>query len=183
MLRPLIAVLLVLLTPPVSAQISEDHQFDISGQPSPADWEYFFKLDETTRMKLWAYHQKRERKLGHWSWEWRLAWVRTCMKSDKNYCEKVIEQALEDKALVVRAETATRLGTKHAGSKNRDIVNKLAAAFQHPGNQRNGRPMYIQQRILYAISEVGGDYATQTGARLASTNSSTSTYWGKLRRI
>src|SRR5690606_5111586 len=134
-----------------AAAAPQDSQFDISGQPSPSDWEYFFKLDDQKRMKLWVFHTKRGRALGQWSWEWRLAWVRTCMTSKQEYCQDVIDQALTDKALVVRAEAATKMGSRYAGTKNRKMVEKLSNLYRDKRNIRNAKPLYIPHRILYAI--------------------------------
>lgn len=166
-----------------SALAQPGADFDIAAQPSPPDWEYFFKLDDQSRMKLWIFHKKRNRGLAQWSWEWRLAWVRACIKSDQSYCQEVLDQALNDNALVVRAEVATQLGIHFANTKNIEVIEKLSTLFQDKRNVRNGKPLYIQQRILYAISEIGGELAVTTGARLANQHRSTNAYWTKLRRL
>jgi hypothetical protein len=149
-------------------------------EPKKADWRYFMKASDGERKKLWEYHEKAGHKLGQWAWGWRLGWVRACGESKEAYCEKLLQAALFDKALVVRAEAATRFGRRYDGTKNAGIVSLLADAFRNKENVRNGAPLFVDERILFALHQVGGEQALKAGTRLAAQYPATAAYWKKL---
>jgi hypothetical protein len=154
--------------------------FDIHGEPSPADWRYFIRSNEKDREKLWVTHSLRGVRLGDWSWGWRLGWVRTCGPSDREYCRDILQTALFDRALVVRAEAATRLGRRLEGSGDQRAVDLMARSYRESRNLRHGRPLFIQHRILFAIHRIGGAYAADIGQQLARDHRETKTFWQKL---
>ncbi len=155
-------------------------QFRWDQEPKKSDWRYFIKAAEADREKLWSYHVKAGHALGQWSWGWRLGWVRTCSESKADFCGRILRSALFDKALVVRGEAATRFGRRFDGSGNADAVTLLADAYRNEKNTRNGTPLYVQERILFALHEIGGAQAAKAGLRLAATHPTTTVYWKKL---
>lgn len=154
--------------------------FDIKKSPQTADWRYFIKASEPERERLWTYHEGRGVGLGQWAWGWRLGWVRVCGASERPICQKILGAALFDKALVVRAEAATRFGRRYEGTADDAIVSLLAKAYRNPRNVRNGKPLFVQQRILFALHRVGGERARSEAAALAAGNAESKSYWARL---
>ena len=155
--------------------------FAISAAPTPADWRYFLKAPERSRAKLWSHHAAQGKKLKDWSWGWRLGWVRACGLVTSAPCPEIIDQALTDKALVVRAEAASWLGRRLAGTADARATSQLKSAFLNPRNHRHGRPLFVEQRILFALHQVGGPDADAAGAELAAADPALELYWQKLR--
>jgi hypothetical protein len=175
----------LLASPPASATAPRKlpgvlGNFDIKAEPAPADWRYFLKAPERERELLWSRQSQRGMKLGHWSWGWRLGWVRACGTSEQAYCGQILRTALFDRALVVRAEAATRLGRRYAGSGDADVVRLLAKAYALGRNVRRGQPLFVHMRILFALRDIGGDDALATGEKLAAAHEATAAYWEKL---
>jgi hypothetical protein len=155
--------------------------FDIRAAPHAADWRYFLRSAEKDREKLWTAHASQGAKLGDWAWGWRLGWVRSCDTTDRPFCRDIIRAALSDRAMVVRAEAATRLGRRFEGTGDPEILDLLAKTFQESRNTRHGRPLYIQNRILFAIHRIGGDEATKIGLKLSSAQPESRAYWSSLK--
>lgn len=175
------AALLSLPAAPGLAKPKETlENFDIKKEPAKADWRYFLKAPEASREQLWTYHSSQGRQLKDWAWGWRLGWVRACADSTREQCGQIMRQALGDKALVVRAEAATKLGRRFEGSKDAKVVDLLAQAFQNKGNSRNGKPLFVQNRILFALYQIGGDEALARGGKLAAGHALTRSYWTRL---
>ena len=158
-------------------------EFDFTSEPAQPDWRYFIRAPEVEREKLWQYQLHRGKHLRHWSWGWRLGWVRACSRSDRSYCQGVMREALFDRALVVRAEAATRLGRLYDGSQRDDIIDLLVSAYKDTRNRRRGKPMFVQTRILYALHQIGGPKAKALGSQLASEHELVRRYWQKLEHI
>lgn len=156
-------------------------ELPIGQEPSKADWRYFLKAREADREKLWRYHLAAGRTLASWSWGWRLGWVRACGESKAKFCRTVLEQALVDKALVVRAEAATRLGRLHEGTEDAKVVGMLADEYRDARNFRRGAPLFVTERILFALHQVGGEQAHKAGDRLAASHKTSKAYWAKLK--
>lgn len=155
--------------------------FDIHAAPTTADWRYFIRAPEKDRERLWYSQSALGAKLGNWSWGWRLGWVRTCEASERSFCLDILKTALFDKALVVRAEAATRIGRRLDGSEDKDSLELLARSYRESRNIRHGQPLYVQNRILFAIHRIGGSHALQLGTALAASHPMTRTYWQKLQ--
>ncbi len=149
--------------------------------PQMKDWQYFQDMKDTEREALWRHHERQGMKLKDWIWGWRMAWVKACTFAKEKYCDKLLETALSDKAMVVRAEAATRLGERFEDKKDSRVIQVLAEAFKNPRNSRNGKPLYVQQRILFAIKQIGGSHGDQVGAELAKINPQSNAYWRALR--
>ena len=159
---------------------SSSAPFDIHGEPSPADWRYFIRANEKDREKLWTTHALQGVKLGDWSWGWRLGWVRACGTSQRDYCRDILVTALFDRALVVRAEAATRLGRRLEGTGDKPTMDLMARSYRESRNFRHGHPLYVQHRILFAIHRIGGPYAADLGPKLAGIHPETKSFWHKL---
>ena len=177
------AALWVVAAPALSAtKVSKLESFNIKSEPAPADWRFFLKAPEASRESLWAHHAKLGHHLREWSWGWRLGWVRTCAKSARVYCNDVLKEALFDRAAVVRGEAAARIGTRYEGTKRPDVTALLLDAGKLPGNYRNRTPLYVMQRILFALSQVGGETALSGAATLANAHPTTKKYWSHVVR-
>ena len=97
-----------------------------------------------------------------------MAWIKTCTLCNKPYCLEILKQALlEDEALVVRAEAASRIGDRFEKSKDKNAVDLLKYCLSKNGNSRNNSPLFIQTRILDSLYRIGGQHAIKTGAKLA----------------
>lgn len=154
--------------------------FAITKAPAAADWRFFLHAPEIDRERLWTYHARQGKSLRDWAWGWRLGWIRACAFSSKVYCASILTQGLSDKALVVRAEAALWVGRRYSGSANPQVVQALAQAYGNTANLRHGQPLFVQNRILFALHEVGGAEATATGARLAASHPGALAFWQRL---
>lgn len=156
---------------------------DIKSEPSQKDWQYFHEFDRDNIDKLWKYFAKQGHNLGDWVWQWRLGWIQVCAASDAGCCREIMESGLFDKAMVVRAEAATKIGEKFSGQKNAHTINLLKKAYSDKRNYRKGKPLFVQRRILHALKSIGGDYAMDTGRSLAKVEKSTNLYWEKISKM
>lgn len=154
--------------------------FDIGAEPSKSDWRYFIRAPERVREDLWLRKARAGKRLAQWSWGWRLGWVRVCGGSERAFCAEILQEALLDKALVVRAEAATRIGSRFAGSADARVVGLLEQAFRNKHNLRGGRPLFVQQRILYALHQIGDEGQRERATALAATHKDTQAYWRRL---
>lgn len=150
--------------------------------PSDSTWQYFFKMPKKDRIKLWIQKQKQGVKLGHWAWQWRLAWIKSCGHARATYCNEVLETALTDKALVVRAEATRVIGIIFENSKNTQVLRSLIKAYKNPRNSRNSKPLFIQYYILSSIRKVNGKNAMHYGLKLSKKDHRTHAFWKKLNR-
>lgn len=151
--------------------------------PQLSDWRFFQDMKDSERASLWMHHTRQGLALKDWIWGWRMAWVKACTFAKEEYCGTLLETALSDKAMVVRAEAATRLGERFEGRKDNRTIQVLAEAFKNPRNSRNGKPLFVQQRILFAIKQVGGSLGEQVGEELAKNDKQSSEYWHALRKL
>lgn len=157
--------------------------FDISTEPKPADWQYFHHLTQTERRELWRYQENRGKELKDWSWGWRMGWIRACTLNGEKYCHKILEAALFDKAMVVRAQAASALGEKYEKTGNAAAIALLDKAYQNPLNNRHGKPLFVQYRILFAIRQIGGEASEKIGLRLTKSGPETATYWNNIAKM
>lgn len=157
--------------------------FDIGVEPKPADWRHFHSMAQVQRRNLWRQHAQQGRTLKDWSWGWRLGWVRACTLNGERYCHKILEEALFDKAMVVRAQAAGALGEKYERTGNAAAIALLDRAYQNPRNERNQKSLFVQYRILHAIHQIGGQSARDVGQRLAKSRPDATTYWNNIAKI
>lgn len=150
--------------------------------PSKAEWQSFMKAKSEQHIAWMQAHTKQGGKLQDLSWEWRTAWVRACAKTSHKVCSNILQEGLFDRALVVRAESASRLGERFQGSAHAASLRLLERAYAIEQNVKSGDPLYVQFRILHAIHQIGGRDAKKLGKRLASSLKPTQNYWQKLAR-
>lgn len=160
--------------------LSKFEMFAASTEPAKTDWRRFHKFSTDEKSELWAYFAKQNKKLNYWHWGWRLAWVRSCEMEASTFCQEVLPQALQDRALFVRAEAADVIGRKYRNSQNIPMLNLLREAYKNPRNLRNGKPLIVQERILYAMKLIGGKEATDYGEKLANSSPKTLRYWRRI---
>jgi hypothetical protein len=164
-------------------QLKSIEEFEVSKEPEKRDWQSFHKAEPQFRAELWKYHQKRQIDFSTWSWGWRMGWVRACSNDPKGYCAEILEKALFDKALVVRAEAATQLGRNFDSSKNEKFSSLLLKALNNPKNFRNKKPLFVQQRILFAIKQIGNTNAIQQSSLASKSHPDLAAYWTKISKI
>lgn len=157
--------------------------FSVESTPTAADWRWFHAMPFHKQKALWDTASRQGKRLSDWSWEWRLAWLRACATSTDRWCDDLTRGALFDRALVVRAEAAAKLGERYADTKDRSLVALLEKAYRDPRNTRNGRPVFIGERILFAMKRVGGDHARDAATRLAGASPETRDYWKRVSRL
>ncbi len=155
--------------------------FDISKAPNQRTWKAFFAYPEKTRKDLWHSKQQQGFQLRNWAWQWRLAWIRTCARSQELYCGEIMSAALQDPALVVRAESASLIGQRFAGTGNPQALQLLKEAFYDKRNLRDGKAMFIQYRILSAIYEISPE-DTELFEQLSQQSAETESFAKRLHR-
>ena len=157
---------------------------DITVQPSKAEWQHFNKMNQAQLSKLWQFQVGRGHKnLGDWAWQWRLGWIRQCLgESLPKLCPDILQQGLTDEAMVVRAEAATALGVIYRGRPEERIIKNLSKSYLDPRNVRHGSPLFVCDRILAALRNIGGELADETATRLANKHPSTAAYWAKMQK-
>ncbi len=179
-------ILATLTSPALSDMAGQVEILDIRKSPNTTEWQTLNRLSASKLGRLWRYHSSRGKSLKDWSWEWRIGWVRLCLKPSNKpikHCGKIIESGLTDPALVVRSETAKHLGYSYRGTENLRVVQLLASAYKDQRNYRNNKPLFIQKYILFALTQIKGKEAQVTGGRLASQNLDTKKYWKKINRF
>ncbi len=158
-------------------------EFHIDREPTAPDWQHFHRRSPAQRQQLWEHHAGRGKKLGHWHWAWRIGWARSCAVDSASYCLDVLKAAMQDRALFVRAEAAVRWGQRFRGTSNPQAITILADAYANPRNLRNGKPLIVQERVLFALQEIGGEQARQRATALAASSPTTKDYWQRIRNF
>jgi hypothetical protein len=146
-------------------------------KPTKSKWKDFFALSTPQQEALIG--KSRNPRFNELHWEWRLAWVRACGQGNGPACGQILQLGLFDKALVVRAEAANRVGNRFAGSGHPPAIRILRTAYGIQKNQRNGTPLFVQYRILHALNRIGGD-GVKVGRELAMNLQPTRHYWSKI---
>jgi hypothetical protein len=169
---------------PLSAkQLKSIEELEIAKEPTTRDWRAFHKAEPSFRSALWSYHKKRQVGFPAWSWGWRMGWVRACAANPTGYCEHILETALFDKALVVRSEAATQVGRIFESTKNEKFSALLIKAYNNPKNYRNKKPLFVQQRILFALHQIGNKEAAVTGKKMSAGNPDLAVYWSRITKF
>lgn len=154
-------ILLFLLIAPAAGGI------DIKQHPTRSEWQYFLRKGAELQKSIWLEQKSKGVNFAHWSWGWRILWLKSCGVSPASHCVDILVQGFDDPALVVRAETITQLGWRHQGSGDRKILAKLQGAFMEERNFRNHKPMFIHENILRAMEMIGGKRSQEIRAQLA----------------
>lgn len=158
------------------SSFASDYKKAWQSTPSAENWQAFLAKSDETRLQEWARIQSSGLAFEDLSWEWRLAWVRTCSTAASSICGDIMQLGLFDKALVVRAESATRLGQRFAGTGHPPALRLLRTAYSIQQNSRSKEPMFVQYRILQALNQIGGE-GLAIGKHISLNSTSTSRYW------
>ncbi len=174
----------------VSAALIEINHLDASPEaftpsspPSASEWQRFNTMTQHERANLWRHYSARRVGFSQWSWQWRIGWVRSCSNRAASDlpCPSILNAALNDDAAVVRAEAAQALGERYRGKYDATIARQLEAAFKDPRNQRQGKPLFVCERILMALRQMGDKRALSKADKLAGTHDHTKEYWRKIK--
>lgn len=147
--------------------------------PSKKDWSAFNAMSPSEKAKEWAHINSYGLTFEQLSWEWRLGWVRACSTAGSKDCSDIMQLGLFDKALVVRAEAATRLGERFAKTGHPPAIRLLKTAYAIQQNSRSKEPLFVQYRILAALRQIGGE-GEAAGKQLSLSNPQTSQYWSSI---
>lgn len=174
------------LKKPSSPNFSPQWSKVTSQAPNQNEWKSMIALRPQDHGRVWTEAgQNQIVKLSQWYWSWRMAWVRTCTKERfaiHSICHRIMNQAIEDEAAMVRSEVAHRIGIIYRGTSDQNAISMLLAAAKNPKNFRNGKPLFVQRRILYALNEIGGQQAWKEGSRIASLHPASESFWNGLPR-
>jgi hypothetical protein len=165
------------------AKESAELTLDPAKAPSPVEWRRFMEMPVKEIEALWLSNAHRGNHLAAWDWKWRLGWVRVCAGENSNrleFCQSLLEGALDDKALVVRAESAAAIGTILEGSKDPSASRKLLTTLRDEKNTRRGTPVMVQKRALYSILKIGHPDSIKEAGQLAAMHPDLKSYWEKL---
>jgi hypothetical protein len=168
----------------ITGTSASETKFKIDVPPTAAEWQHFNRMNAAQLKRLWSYQENRGFKgLGDWAWQWRMGWMRRCSEgSMPELCTNLILQGLKDEAMVVRAEAANTIAVIYRGKPDPTIIKELSNAYADPRNVRNGSPLFVCDRILSALHNMGGPLADTTAIRLANKFPTTAAYWSKVRR-
>ena len=151
--------------------------------PGKREWSRFMDLSRDEAEALWNDQSHKGTRLADWDWKWRLGWIKLCAAKSLNqpqFCNSVLEAGLEDKALVVRAESASAIGQSNEGSMDPVASRKLIAMLEDPRNRRGKTPVMVQKRALYALLKIGHADFTRQAAAIAAKDPALKAYWAKL---
>lgn len=140
---------------------------DIKQHPTQSEWQYFLRKGGGLQKNIWSEQRSKGVHFKHWSWGWRILWLKSCGVSTASHCVNILAQGFADPALVVRAEAITQLGRRHRGSGDQKILAKLHKAFMEERNFRNHKPMFVHENILRAMAMIGGTYSQEIRMKLA----------------
>lgn len=172
------------LSASLTAILAGEPTFKIDTPPTTAEWQHFNRMNAAQLKRLW-HHQKNRgyQKLGDWAWQWRMGWMRRCSEgSMPEVCTNLVLEGLKDEAMVVRAEAANTIAVIYRGKPDQTIIKELSHAFSDPRNVRHGSPLFVCDRILTALHNMGGPTADSVAIGLANKFPTTAAYWSKVRR-
>ena len=167
------------------ANATSEHQaFDQKIPPTKAEWQHFHKMSDSEAIKFWKFQADRGvKRLRDWSWQWRMGWINRCSAGLKDsVCKGILLDGLLDNAMVIRAEAATSIGKRFAGKANSELLVALQNAYVDPRNSRNGNPLFVYERILEALNNLGDERAVKIATRLADSHDDTKAYWGNISK-
>ncbi len=171
--------ILVLTLTLSSAGLAASSKKSWQNTPTPEDWSSFFESSDKDRLKTGDHIKTYGLTFEDLSWEWRLGWVRACTAASSKVCSDIMQLGLFDKALVVRAEAATRLGQRFAGTGHPPALRLLKTAFAVQQNSRSKEPLFVQYRILSALNQIGGE-GSAIGKQLSMNSQRMTNYWTRI---
>jgi hypothetical protein len=162
--------------------LATPEEFHPHSEPTAADWKKFNLMTNSEKLKLWNHFSSRGINYAQWSWQWRIGWVRYCGNETESQlpCNTILKSGLKDGAVVVRAESAQAIGRKYQNRPDQSILNALENSFSDPRNVRNGTPLFVCDRILMAMKQMGGKAAHAKAKSLAKSFAQTEDYWKKI---
>ena len=120
--------------------------------------------------------------MGAWAWQWRIGWLERCETNVMpDLCSQILASGLKDEAMVVRADAASRIGKRYEGKPSKIISDELTHAYRDARNSRHGNPLFVCERILGAMHQIGGEPLNKIATRLASQHPETKSYWAKIK--
>ena len=178
-LKALITMLFISLS---ATGASENNPNLMTTPPKPSEWRAFLKFSKNQHQQLWQSLSAQGQKMSHWTWQWRMAWVRSCLERPaspkRGYCWNVLNQASHDKAAVVRGEAAKTIGL--AKALNAGSLDILKSIYNHPKNFRHGKPLFVPYHVLDALARHNTKAAKTVGQSLSSQHPHTKSYWQEL---
>jgi hypothetical protein len=159
--------------------------FTPSSAPTASEWQRFNAMTESERSNVWRHFSSRGVGFPQWSWQWRIGWVRSCgVKVPTDIpCPSILSAALKDDAAVVRAESAQAIGARYRNQYDPKVAVELEAAFKDPRNVRQGKPLFVCDRVLMALRQMGDRRALSKADKLAGTFDHTKDYWRKIKGL
>ena len=151
--------------------------------PERIEWSRFMEMSTKEAEALWNDQAYRGTHFADWNWKWRLAWVKLCAanpKSSARFCDNILDEALADKALVVRAEAASTIGTLYEGTMDPVSSRKLLSVLKDPRNRRNDVPVMAQRRAMYSIMKIGHADSIRAAGEAVAKDATLKNYWAKL---
>ncbi len=176
----LFGLILVLLLQSWGVQAGSLPTWNWQLSPQKKDWQRFMKMAESEHKSTWKDLEKRKITFEKLSWEWRTGWIQVCSQRSSSLCGQILQWGLFDRALVVRAEAASRMGERFSGTGHPPALRLLATAYAVQQNKKGKDPLYVQYRILHAIQQIGGKQSLELGQKLAHASPATARYWTKL---
>jgi hypothetical protein len=162
------------------AQSAPDSPWKWQKSPEKKAWQTFMKMSEPQHQTLWKSLEKQGLAFEKLSWEWRTGWIQVCARRSSALCGHILQWGLFDRALVVRAKSASSMGERFAGTGHAPALRLLATAYAVQQNKKGRDPLYVQFRILHAIQQIGGKEGQALGQKLAHTSPATAKYWTRL---
>jgi hypothetical protein len=160
-----------------------------SEQPSNADWRRFHQMSIEDLTQLWRTQGYKSApkapRLADWSWQWRLAWLRTCQHTDRAIaaCAHIVTDGLIDKALVVRAEAVDVFAMQKKYNFTESEVKTLKAMYLREDSTRHDQPLFICRNILRVLTRSPNKYAQKAAGELSSHNPKMLAYYKGLRKV
>lgn len=178
------ATIALLLGTLFSTAKANNSTFDPLVPPSKAEWQHFHKMSDADLTKFWTFQgQRGHQKLSAWSWQWRIGWIQRCGgRGLQEICQTILLDGLNDNAMVVRAESATKIGQRYAGKPSPSLIKALQNAYNDPRNSRHGNPLFVYERILEALRNFADPEAAKVAQKLASRHPTTKAYWASIQK-
>lgn len=173
-------LILLLLMGSSNVSASKNSPWNWQQSPEKKAWQKFVRMSESEHKVLWQDLQRQGLSFEKLSWEWRTGWIQVCAQRSSALCGHILQWGLFDRALVVRAEAASRMGERFAGTGHSPALRLLATAFAVQQNKKGKDPLYVQFRILHAIQQIGGKEGQALGQRLATSSPITARYWTRI---